>query len=264
MKLETLLRILVASHYTHQVEGPDKLTSIHGGLMLVAPPGMLKTAILKVALDSHAGVLGLSDINVQGLGRLRHTISNGKVKTLVFYEFAKLYQRNTAVSSNVEGVLSALVDESYHKLAFDVQEAHALPCGALVLGAMVPKFYEEQLDRWQDSGFARRFIWCMYKLRNPKLVQGAIAKWQSVSFGADFRFKIPLDPIPYGLTQPEAEWIQRLLTYNHGIETPSILLQKIACVLRWENKALKRDDDTVKVLKEFAPLLTKHGGVLEI
>jgi hypothetical protein len=246
------------------VEGPEKLRNVHGGIMLIAPPGQLKTEILKVALADHAGAIGLSDINVQGLGRLRHTIANGKVRTLVFYEFSKLYQRHDAVSSNVEGVLSALVDEAYHKLAFDVQEAHALPCGALVIGAMVPEFYELHMKEWSPSGFARRFMWCMYRLRNPTMVQEAIAKWQSVSFSQDFRFRVPLSPIQYCLNEKEARWIQTLLAHNHGIETPSILLQKIACVLRYENKVLGLQDDTVQVLKDFAPLLSQHGGVIEI
>ena len=264
VKAETLIRVLVAAHYSHQVQGPDKLKAVHGGIMLVAPPGTLKTAILKVALEGHANVLGLSDINVQGLGRLRHSIADGKIKTLLFYEFAKLYQRNIAVSSNVEGVISALVDEAYHKLAFDVQEAHALPCGALVVGAMVPQFYEQQLKVWADSGFARRFLWVMYRLKNPTMIQEAIAKWSSVDFGTEFRFRIPLSEIEYSLTEDEARWIQSLLVHNHGIETPSILLQKIACVLRWEFKALGKKDDTIRLLKEFAPALGKHGAVLEI
>lgn len=264
LKVETLIRVLVAAHYSSQVAGPERLKAVHGGIMLVSPPASMKTAIIKVALESHAGVLGLSDINVQGLGRLRHTISSGKVKTLAFYEFAKLYMRNEQVSSNVEGVISALVDEAYHKLAFDVQEAHSLPCGALVVGAMVPEFYEKQMRTWEPSGFARRFMWLMYRLRNPMLIQEAISRWESVKFGNDFRFKVPLEEIPYSLTQDEAKWIQRLLAHNHGIETPSILLQKIACVLRWENKNLDQKDDTVAVLKELAPLLSKHGGTLEI
>lgn len=264
MKAETLIRVLVAAHYSHHVQGPEKLRQVHGGIMLVAPPGALKTAILKVALEGHANVLGLSDINVQGLGRLRHSIANGKIKTLLFYEYAKLYQRNVAVSSNVEGVVSALVDESYHKLAFDVQEAHALPCGALVVGAMVPQFYEEQLAGWGNSGFARRFLWCMYKLKNPTAIQEAIAKWKSVEFGSEFRFRIPLTDIEYSLTEAEARWIQTLLVHNHGIETPSILLQKIACVLRWEFKALGVKDDTIRIIKEFAPSLGKHGASLEL
>jgi hypothetical protein len=104
----------------------------------------------------------------------------------------------------------------------------------------------------------------MYRLRNPTLIQEAIAKWESVSFGTDFRFRVPLEEIEYSLTEDEARWIQKLLTHNHGIETPAILLQKIACVLRWENKVLNVKDDTVRVLKEFAPLLSQQGGVLEI
>jgi len=159
MKIETFVRILTAAHYAYHVEGPEKLRSVHGGIMLIAPPGHLKTAIIKASLEPHAGVLGLSDLNVQGMGRLRHSIANGKITTLTFYEFAKLYQRNESVSSNLEGVLSALVDENYHKLAFDIHEAHTLPCGALVVGAMVPDFYEFRLRFWEPSGFARRFMW---------------------------------------------------------------------------------------------------------
>jgi hypothetical protein len=264
MKVETLIRILVSAHYSYQVVAPAGFKNVRGGIMLVAPPGTLKTSILKMALESHSGALVLSDINVQALGRLRHTIASGKLQTLVFYEFAKIYKRSADVSSNVEGTLAALVDESYHKLAFDVLEAHSLPCSALVVGAMVPQFYEQKMRYWEPDGFARRFIWSMYRLRNPCLVQEAIAKWQSVVFSPDFRFRVPLGEIPYSLTPEEAEWIQKLLANNHGIETPSILLQKIACVLRWENKILKRRDDTIEVLKDFGPSLSKKGTVLDI
>jgi len=104
----------------------------------------------------------------------------------------------------------------------------------------------------------------MYRLRNPKLVQEAIAKWELVDLGVKAKMLIPMEPIPYTVKDQEARWIQSLLVHNHGIETPSILLQKIACVLRWENTILGRKDDTVAVLKEFAPSLGESGGVVGI
>ena len=261
MKIENLLRVLMASHYTAQVECPPKLTT-RGGIMLVAPPGSLKTAILKAALKSHVGALGLSDLNVQGLGRLRHSLSTGKITTLMFYEYSKLYKRDADTASNLEGLISALVDESYDKLAFDVLEAHTLPCSALVMGAMVPSFYERRLRDWESGGFARRFIWCMYRLDNPHAISNSIAKWEELAITQGVRFQVPSSTIPYTVTHKEAKQIHHWLKDNHGLETPAVLLQKVASVLRWENQAMQSRDDTMEVLQDFSESLRVHGARL--
>lgn len=272
MKVESLLKVILAAHYGRFVEGPKALRRVHGGIMFIAPPASLKSHIIKAALDGHSGFLGLSDLNVQGLGRIRHQLANGDISTLGFYEFAKLYRREQSTSGSLESLLAALVDEGFHKLAFDAHEAHSVPAHALVLGAMVPQFYEHKMKTpvidpsagWAETGFARRFIWSVYRLDKKEVIARAIAKWQSITITQNIRFKIPLDDIPYSLSHTEAQRVQEFLQHNHGKETPSILLQKIACVLRWQNKQLKTKDDTFAVLEDFAESLQPTGASLTL
>lgn len=255
MKVQTLLRILVAAHFTYRVQAPDKFQA-RGGIFLVAAPEALKTTFLKT-VDGFEKSVVLSDLNLQSLGRMRTSINAGKITTLIFNDVQKLYQRDSESAENLVGALSAMVEEGFSKLAFDVQEAHTTLTRALMLGAMVPEFYERRLRVWLDSGFARRFVWFHYSLQNPDAILDAISRWEEAEIENGFRFRVPSETIPYTVTETEARKIQWYLKNNHGQALPKILLQKIAAVLRWQNRQLHQRDDTMEVLEEFAQGLKK-------
>ena len=153
--VEALLDVLCAVHLTSYVESPFK---DRGGLMIVGAPGILKSTVLDIVDANYADAIALSDVNAQALNRLKSRIAQGDIRTLVLPEYSKLYERNPATASNVEGTLRALVSEGFSSASFEDATLQRQRARATVVAAMTPEFREDQAERWQRSGFARRFL----------------------------------------------------------------------------------------------------------
>src|SRR5690348_10452731 len=99
MEPRQLVDVMCATHLAHLVEGNLEQ---RGGLFLVGPPGALKSTVID-ALSQYADTLLLSDINITSLLNFRDALTGGSINSLVFTEFAKIYERNPATAINVEG-----------------------------------------------------------------------------------------------------------------------------------------------------------------
>src|SRR6476646_6884687 len=133
MKARSLLEVIDAAHLSYYVESPFPS---RGGLMLVGPPGVLKSTFIASGLSDYPSALVLSDLNVQQLVRLRDDLSGGRYTSIGFTEFEKLYQRASSTSENIEGHIKALVEEGFTRASFEDQRMATMSARALVVGAM--------------------------------------------------------------------------------------------------------------------------------
>ena len=117
IRLETFLTVLHAACLTHRVESNFKS---RGGLLLVAPPGQMKTSMLSTLTDQH-GVMGYSDMTTRTLVEARDYIASKKVHTLLLYDFQKIYERKSDTAANIVGSLRALVEEGFSSAAWEEQ-----------------------------------------------------------------------------------------------------------------------------------------------
>lgn len=249
------MEIISAGHVAKYVEGPFDQ---RGGMMLVGPPGQLKSTIIKQALIEYPDTLILSDVNVQEMGRLKNSLIGGRYTSIGFGEFEKLYERNPATASNLEGVLRAMIEEGFDKLSFESQQMASMKAQIFLVGGITPSAYAKRYQNWIDSGFARRFIWIHYRLDNPDVLVSAIRAWKKIDFGK-ISCKIPASrSIPYIATRETNRWLEKMLDHQPAKETPLTVLKKIYCVLVWRynRKAAKR------LLEDFAPSMSRSGANL--
>jgi len=259
MTYASLVEIVTAVHLARYV------TSSHeqrGGLMLVAPAGQLKTSALEI-LDHYPDAKIVSDLNVQSIIRLRDDLVSGEIASLAFTDFEKLYKRHSAVASNLEGILSALVEEGFRKASFQDQRMVAVPARCTVFGALTLRAYELRAADWADSGFARRFLFLHYRMSNPHKLEDAIRRWERYTTDLDYIAKVPpTRKISFAVTDGQQRVIERALKHQRSRLSPRVLLMKICSVLNWK---FRGDEKRIGViLADLAEGLGPNGAVLHL
>lgn len=263
---QDLIEVLCAAHLSAFVRegGFDE----RGGIMLVAPAGALKSTFLTCLETNYPDVLGVTDLNAKALAALRERISSERVRTLVFPEYAKLYERKADTSANLEGSLRALASEGYRSAAFEPQDIARVTAKAMVIGAMTLGFRDTHIQRWQESGFARRFLWPLFVLRRPEILDEAVAQWQRVDFQIA---RVPHAPpfgetIPMDTTEAERRQLRQLVRYQPGDSSVQqhALLVKILAVLRWWYQRSGNGRDAMEVVQAFGVSLGRDGARLDL
>ncbi len=264
MKASDLVEIICAAHLGYMVEGPF---NERGGLMIVGPPAVLKTTFVSVLDRYYQDAVMMSDINVKSLIRMRDAISSGKVNTLVLPEFAKIYERADVTSKNVEGTIRALAAEGFMQASFEDSRVNRLTARALVVGALTPSLVTRMFSDWEDSGFNRRFLWALMKLKDPAALEKAAVAWARIPFQTHH---VPLPPmgahIPNLTSSRDRHRMAVMVKYqpggDHSIQIQ--LLTRILAVLRWWYRETGNPADPMEVLERFTFALGRSGCELEL
>jgi hypothetical protein len=260
IQMETFLTVLHAACLTYRVDSAFKS---RGGMLLVAPPGQMKTSMLATLIDQ-PGVMGYSDMTTKTLVEARDYIASKKVHTLLLYDFQKIYERKADTAANIVGSLRALVEEGFSSAAW---EEHTnmiqTKARALVMAACTPAFIRRNIVEWDESGFSRRFLFCHYTLRNPEVIVQAIMSDTPIPLMLNGDVAIPFNlSIPL-VTHPEDELkLRRMLRHGQrGEEVPLILLRKLLAVLRWRCSRMKKKDvNAMHILEEFSECMRDEGA----
>lgn len=264
MKTSQLVEVLCAAHLGSLVEGPFQE---RGGVMLVGPPGVLKTTFVSVLDSQYQDAVMMSDINVKSLIKLRDAIASGKVNTLVLPEYAKIYERADVTAKNVEGTLRALAAEGFAAASFEDSRVNRLTARALVIGALTPATVDTHFASWEESGFNRRFLWVLMKLADPIALERAAVNWSRINFRMAH---VPLAPlgmtIPNRTTVRERQRLASIAKYqpggDHAIQIQ--LLVRMLAVLRWWYAESGQPRNAMETMEAFAPALGKNGVSLEL
>lgn len=257
LKASNMIECLSAVHQSKFVNGDF---TQRGGAMLVAPPGCLKTTLIRLSLEDYPDALTLSDLNVNTLTQLKNSLIDQRYTTLGFGEFEKLYQRNPATASNIEGHIKMLVEEGYSKASFEDQRAQSMAAKCAVIGGITPSCYSRMITKWLENGFARRFIFASYTLANAEAIMEAIEKWKHLSLGRVILSAPGNKRIPYTITSDENRMIRRAIAQQPLHEGPFVLCKKILCVLKWRHGAKK----ATVIFQDFAESLHTKGAHLEL
>ena len=259
MKPYTVIEIIDAVHLTKYIESPFPQRS---GLMLVAPPGGLKSTMIETGLDVYPNALSVADINVNTFIKLRDDLQSNKYATIALGEFEKLYQRNASTAANIEGVIKACVEEGFVNGPFEDVRMGGIKARVLIIGGMTPTFYASKYDHWQKSGFARRFLWSKFSISNPELILEAIHEWRRIEMDAIPRRYPGMQGIPFNVSPVESRYLMKLIRDQPGDASPYVLLKKIFCVLKW--KYPKDEKKPMETMKDFAESLKRDGTELTI
>lgn len=257
MKPQTLIDVFDAAHLTRYVESEE--FPKRGGIMVVGPPGALKTSLMLLGIQVYPDALILSDLNVTSLMGLRDELIGGRFSTIVFPEFEKLYQRKAESSSNVEGTLKQLVEDGFTRASFEPQGMISMNARAMVIGAQTYSFYTKHYQNWKNDGFLRRFLWCSIKLKNPDRILQSIHKWEKIQLDGIPR-KHPTGIIKMNVEENESKFLLECLQTQQEA-TPFVLLKKIMAVLKWKYK--NDPKRPMQIMKEFSQCL-KGTATIEL
>lgn len=265
LSVGTLLEILCAVHLSSYVESPFQ---DRGGLMVVGPPGVLKSTFLGLLDRNYNDAVSVSDINARSLNDLRDHIASKTIRTLVVPEYSKLHERHVYTAQNVEATLRALVGEGFVSASFEDSRINRLRARCTLVSAMTPKFQTDHFKGWEESGFNRRFLWCLVRLKDSELLERAVEEWRLVDFRIAHIPPTPAsDSIPNLTTREERADLRRLVKYqpggSHAVQTA--LLSKILAVLKWWYRLRKRPErEALLTVRSFAESLGKEGAELVI
>lgn len=264
MEPKQLVDAICAAHLAHLVEGQLEQ---RGGLFLVGPPGALKSTLTE-ALSQYPDTLLLSDVNITSLLNFRDALTGGSVNTLVFTEYAKIYERNPATAINVEGTLRALASEGFAAASFEDQRIARRRAFATVIGAMPPRVQDRHYKRWDESGFNRRFLWAVYGLKGAHILDDAASNLERLDFGIKDVIRVPPigRNIPMMLSNEERKRTQMLVKHQPGnSHTQQIqLLIRIWAVLKWWNIECDTPQEAEATIEAFAESLSREGTDLDL
>lgn len=256
MTYDTLVEIVAAVHLSQYVRSSSKS---RGGLMIVAPPGGLKSTISET-MNEFPRTFILSDINQQQLVKMRQYFLSSEVQTLGFTDFAKLYKRNPSVAKNLEGTIMGLVDEGFRRASFQTQVPSTIVARCTIMGAMTISFYEQMIEEWTASGFGRRFLWARYYATGFEVLEQAALDDRLAVLSKGFVPRIPSNALTQSITVEEKIALLYMTRHVHYRNGALVMLRKILTILKWKFGAKKAN----AILSDFAPCLGKDGGVLEI
>lgn len=256
MKFKSLIEVVAATHLTPRVSG--EVSNERGGLMLVAPPGHLKTTAIEY-LDVFPKTKLISNITTHALTQLRADFLSEEIITMGFPDYDMIYKRHNSVAAQVEGTLMGLMGEGFRNPAFSDQRVNVTKARCTIVAGITIKCYEKNISEWIDSGFARRFLWSRYILKNSEILEEAISRWRRfVLDGGDFTMKIPQNLIPHSLSESEAKKVLYQLRHQPDRKLPYITAQRIISVLCWKHGV----KEGWKLWNDFASSLGKEGSLI--
>jgi len=257
MTPQTLIEVIDCAHLTSFINSPFPQ---RGALMIVGPPGSMKTTFIRVALSEHPSSLFLSDLNINSLMKLRDSLVSGRYRTIAFPEYEKLYQRKADTSANVEGTIKQLIEEGFSRASFEELDAITTTARAFIVGALTYDFYNRMIGKWRESGFKRRILWVGISLENPDRIMEAIRKWELIEIDGIPR-RYPSKEIPFNVTDAESRKIEGMLK-GQWEATPYVLLKKILAVLKW--KYPREPKKPMRIMEELADCLDNKMGIIEL
>jgi hypothetical protein len=262
--VQDFLSLVSAVHLSSYVDSPFK---DRGGLMIVGPPGALKTTCVNFLDDSFSDALILSDLNVQSLVKIKERVAGNSIRTLVLSEMGKLYERNPQVASNAEGTLRALAGEGFSSASFEDATISRQKARATIIGAMTGSLRDRYASRWDDSGFGRRFLWALVSLENPAALDRAVIDGNLLDIAITEAPRIPLSGvIPNYSSREERQIISGWCKYQPSPHTVQIsVLIKAWAVLKWWARQQRRSEDMAfKTLHRAAAAFGRNGVELVI
>lgn len=235
--------------------------------MLVGPPGVLKTTLLDVLDDNYHNALSISNAFMGTMNKLQSSFYNGQIRSICFPDIQSMYAGDPRTAGRIEQMMMQLSGEASRTVGGGQDSRYAkFKSRCTIFGAMTDLFHNAKVEKWEGSGFLRRFLWSFYTLRDPNILIDAIAEWALADFGST---KVPGQPgsgaIKESLTQVERREIYNWLRHQpHPHEIQYQIMIKAVSVLRWFYKDQGIKKDAMHTMHEFAETLQHDAAYLVI
>ena len=264
IRVETLVDGICGLHIASYVESPYK---DRGGLMLVGPAGVLKTTLLDVLDNNYHNALAISNSHMSTMRKLQPAFYNGQVRSLCFPDLQSIYAGDPRTANRIEQMMMQLSGEATRTIGGDEDSRYAKFKGyCTMFAAMTPSFYTAHINKWDEAGFSRRFLWGTYTFQDPDILMRAVAQWTRATLGENV---VPVCPtnnlIPDSLKQADREEIQTWLRHQpqpHEIQFQ--VMCKATSALAWHYKQNRIRKNAMEVMREFSEILQHDAALLQL
>ena len=264
ISVNTLVEGICAIHLASYVAAPYK---DRGGLMLVGPPGVLKTTLLDVLDDNYHNALSISNAFMGTMAKLQSAFYNGQIRSLCFPDLQSIYAGDPRTSARIEQMMMQLAGEATRTIGGGEDSRFAKFKGyCTIFACMTDTFYAGHANKWEGSGFLRRFLWSSYTLDDPEILMRAITQWTRADLGS---YRIPEIPtnvyIKDTLSISERKEVYTWLRHQpvpHEIQLQ--VMCKAVCALRWHYSQTGYKKDAMLTMHEFAETLQRDAALLVI
>lgn len=255
---------VLAIHLSSYVESPFK---DRGGLMLVAPPGQLKTRFLDILDENFESVRSISNSYMQTMIRMQPAFYSGYIRSLCFPDLQSIYAGDPRTASRIENMMMQLAAEATRTIGGQQDSRFAkFKSRCTIFAAMQETFRAQHETKWDDSGFHRRFLWATYTLKDPDVLTRAIHHWTLADIG---NFRIPKVPgnliIKNVLAQSHLEEITAWVRHQpepHEIQRQ--ILCKAVSALHWHYKTSNIKKNALFTMKQFAECLQEDAALIQL
>jgi hypothetical protein len=264
VRIEAMIEAICAMHISSYVESPYK---DRGGVMLVGPTGVMKTTILDVLDNNYHNSLSISNSHMSTMKKLQPSFYNGQILSLCFPDVQSIYAGDPRTSGRIEQMMMQLSGEATRTIGGDEDSRHAKFKGyCTIFAAMTPAFYTAHINKWEETGLSRRFLWSTYTFQDPDILMRAIAQWSRAELGDIIIPKCPANGlIPDTLKASDREEIQRWLRHQpqpHEIQFQ--IMCKAASALAWHYKRNRIKKNAMETMHEFAETLQHDAALLQL
>lgn len=259
--IQDFMTVLAAVHLSSFVE--SRFVE-RGGIMIVGPPGVLKTTMVAYLDANYGDAIVVSDINVPTMSKMRDRIAGGSIRTLVFSELAKLYERAAVTAQNLEGTIRALAGEGFKSHSFEDSTISRKLARCTIIAAMTSSLRDRNSSHWEESGFSRRFLWSVISLHDPNVLERATIDNKPIDIANVDAPRLPVTGlIPNWTTREErrqiAVWTKYQPSASHTIQN-QLLIKTWAVMKWWARKNHRSESKAWAMLGRFAKSLGKEGS----
>jgi hypothetical protein len=199
--------------------------------------------------------------------KLQPAFYNGQVRSMCFPDLQSIYAGDPRTANRIEQMMMQLSGEATRTIGGDEDSRYAKFKGyCTMFAAMTPSFYTAHINKWEESGFSRRFLWSTYTFEDPDILMRAIAQWTRASLGVT---NIPQCPvtgkIPDSLTQADREEIITWLRHQpqpHEIQFQ--VMCKATSALAHHYRINKIKKSAMDTMCEFAETLQHDAALLKL
>ena len=228
-----------------------------GGLMILAPPGHLKTTALMTLDRCYHNVVAHSNLNTKTLSGLRSDLVAGAVRSLVLPDLQSLYAGDPRTVERLEQMIMQLTCEGHLGTSMEDTRFRKFITRATVFGAMPFDFAEKHMRHWRENGFARRFVWSSFQLQRPEVLEEALIHWQraTIKGGLAALPQLPIEAeIPAKASQAEMREISTMLKDQPGPHhLQLVFLGRTLSALKhhYERTGTRKPAQAIETLREF-------------
>jgi len=261
--VDTFMEVICALHFAMLVDSPINDAS---GLMVVAPSGSLKTALLMTLPNLYPNSTVCDSNWYYGkLIKMKAIFYNRTARSIVIPELSSVYAGDPRTGGRMEQILQQMAGEG--SMATNERDTRweRYEMRAQIFAAMTPEWASKKHPSWEE-GFHRRFLWAHLAMKNEEVLLDYLTDWRRAELEVSQPIVEPAQgKIPNLLTYADKMEIRDLLESQKDFgpnHTRFVFLCRALSVLKWHYKRIGSKKLAIQTIRDFSVCLSKKAALL--